>query len=57
MLPHYSITCSFTEKACKYAIKRDSKIFLEIHKRIERLQQNTLVKLRFLGLDSEQAQR
>ena len=27
MLPHYSITCSFTEKACKYAIKRDSKIF------------------------------
>ena len=27
LIINYSITRSFTEKACKYAIKRDSKIF------------------------------
>ena len=39
--------CSFANKACELAIKRDLKIFLEIIKGIERLQQNALVKLCF----------
>ena len=25
ILPHYSVICSFTKKACKFALKRDSK--------------------------------
>ena len=47
---------SFTKKACKFAVKKDSKIFLEVTKGIERLQQNALVKLRFSDSDSEQVQ-
>ena len=42
---------SFTKKACKFAIKRDSKNFLEVAKGIEHLQQNALVKLRFSDSD------
>ena len=56
ILPHYSIICSFTKNACKFAIKRDSNFFLEVPKRIERLQQNALVKLHFSDSDSEQVQ-
>ena len=40
---------SFTKKACKFVIKRGSKNFLEVAKGIERLQQNSSVKLRFSG--------
>ena len=52
-LPFY-LPPSFTKKACKFVIKRDSKEFLEVAIGIERLQQNTLVKLRFLDSDSGQ---
>ena len=45
---------SFTEKACKFIIKRDPKNFLEVAKRIEHLQQNALVKLSFPDSDSGQ---
>ena len=45
---------SFTKKACKFAIKRDPKNFLEVAKEIEHLQQNALVKLRFSDSDSGQ---
>ena len=48
------VICSFTKKACKFAIKRDSKNFLEVTKRMERLQQNSLVKVRFSDSDSGQ---
>ena len=54
--PHRSLICSVTKKACKFAINRDSspKIFLEVTKRIDLLQQDTLDKLRFSDSDSEQ---
>ena len=45
---------SFTKKACKFAIIRDSKNFLEVAKGIERLQQKSLVKACFSGSDSRQ---
>ena len=45
---------SFTKKACRFITKTDSKNFLEITKRIEHLQQNALVKLRFSDFDSGQ---
>ena len=45
---------SFTKKACKFIIKRDSKNFLEVAKGIERLQQKSLVKACFSGSDSRQ---
>ena len=41
---------SFTKKACKFVIKRDSKNFPEVAKVIERLQQNASAKLRFSDL-------
>ena len=56
ILPHYSIICSFTKNACKFAINRGPNIFLEVLKRIECLQQNTLFKLCFSDSDSEQVQ-
>ena len=43
---------SFTKKACKFVMKRDSKNFLEVAKGIERLLQNSLAKLRFSDYDS-----
>ena len=43
---------SFTKKACKFAIKRYSNIFLEFTKRREHLQSNALDKLRFSNSDS-----
>ena len=36
---------SFTKKACKFVIKKYSKNFLEVAKRLGRLQQKALVKL------------
>ena len=44
---HWSITCSFTKKACKFAIKRDSS-------RKKCQTQNALDKLHFLDYNSEQ---
>ena len=45
---------SSTKKACRFITKRDSKKFLEITERIEHLQQNALVKLRFSDFDPGQ---
>ena len=45
---------SFTNKDCKFVIKGDSTNFLEVVKGIERLQQNTLVKILFSDSDSGQ---
>ena len=53
---HQSLICSVTKKACKFAIKRGSspKIFLEVTKGIDLLQQNALDKLCFSDSDSKQ---
>ena len=42
---HQSLICSVTKNACKFAIKRDSspKIFLEVTKGIDLLQQNAVL--------------
>ena len=42
------------KKPAIFLWKETQKSFLEVPKRIERLQQNTLVKLRFSDSDSEQ---
>ena len=56
---HQSSICSVTNKACNFAIKRDSslKIFLEVTKGIDLLQQNTLDKLRFLPAPIRSSER
>ena len=52
----YQSVCSFIEIACEFAIKRDSKNFVEFTKGIERLQQKTLLILYYADWDSEQVQ-